>query len=329
MQRKRRTGKSRETGRNSYGRWFRVPWQKKLHRDVKDRLFRFLFEKDKEALLQLYNALNDTDYKEASDLQVVTIESAVYVVMKNDLAFVLAGTVNLYEHQSTYNPNMPVRFLIYLAEEYQKLIGQAQLSLYGSTRIELPTPRCVVFYNGEKDLPEESVLKLSDAFIDKERQADVELQVRVLNINYGCNKALMDKCRTLAEYAEFVAISRRYAAGGMSMKEALNAAIDDCLKQGILYETLREHRSEVLGMLLEEFDADKYERTIRMEGKEEGRKEGREEGKREGKKEGVQEGIDRANKLTRRLLAENRTEDLQRALADAAYQEKLFRELDL
>lgn len=113
------------------------------------------------------------------------------------------------------------------------------------------------------------------------------------------------------------------------MKEALNAAIDDCLKQGILYETLREHRSEVLGMLLEEFDADKYERTIRMEGKEEGRKEGREEGKREGKKEGVQEGIDRANKLTRRLLAENRTEDLQRALTDAEYQEKLFRELDL
>lgn len=82
-------------------------------------------------------------------------------------------------------------------------------------------------------------------------------------------------------------------------------------------------------MLLEEFDADKYERTIRMEGKEEGRKEGREEGKREGKKEGVQEGIDRANKLTRQLLAENRTADLQRALADAAYQEKLFRELDL
>lgn len=325
MQGKKRTGGNRESGRSRHGRWFRMPWQRKARQDVKDRLFRFLFEKDKEALLQLYNALNGTDYEEASDLQVVTIESAVYVVMKNDLAFVLAGTMNLYEHQSTYNPNMPVRFLIYLAEEYQKLVEQAQVSLYGSTRIELPTPRCVVFYNGEKEMPEESVMKLSDAFINKERQADVELQVRVLNINYGHNKELMEKCRTLAEYAEFVAISRRYAAGGMNMRAALNAAIDDCLEQGILYETLREHRSEVLGMLLEEFDADKYERTIRMEGREEGRKEGR----KEGREEGIQEGIDRANKLTRRLLAENRTADLQRALADVEYQKKLFDEFGL
>lgn len=301
-------GKRRTVG-NRYGRWFKMPWQKKVHRDVKDRLFRFLFEKDKEALLQLYNALNGTDYEAASDLQVVTIESAVYVVMKNDLAFVLAGTMNLYEHQSTYNPNMPVRFLIYLAEEYQKLVEQARMSLYGSTRIELPAPRCVVFYNGEKNLPEESVMKLSDSFINKERQADVELQVRVLNINYGHNKELMEKCRTLAEYAEFVAISRQYAAGGMNMRAALNAAIDDCLKQGILYETLREHRSEVLGMLLEEFDADKYERTIRMEGRE--------------------EGMDRANRLTSLLLEQNRIEDLKRSLVDSGYRERLLQELNL
>ena len=139
-----------------------------LPRQTKDRLFRFLFEKDREALLQLYNALNGTDYRDASRLQIVTIENAVYIVMKNDLAFVITGTLNLYEHQSTYNPNMPVRFLIYLAEEYQMIVEQA--------------------------------LRLSDAFENKERKADVELTVRMLNINHGHNKALMEKCRTLEEF---------------------------------------------------------------------------------------------------------------------------------
>lgn len=298
-------------------RRFRLPWQRKVQRNVKDRLFRFLFERDREALLQLYNALNRTNYQDVSELQVVTIESAVYVVMKNDLAFVLAGTLNLYEHQSTYNPNMPVRFLIYLAEEYQKLIEQAAQSLYGSTRIDLPTPRCVVFYNGELEEPEEKILRLSDSFANHGQQADVELQVRMLNINYGHNEALMNKCRMLEEYARFVEISRQYAAGGMALQEALNAAIDYCMEQVILYETLRKHRAEVLGMLLEEFDVDKYERTLRMEGAEFGRQQGR------------QEGINRANRLASILLEEDRPEDLKRSLKDPAYQEKLFQEFRL
>lgn len=94
--------------------------------------------------------------------------------MKNDLAFVVSGTINLYEHQSTYNPNMPVRFLIYLAEEYQKLIEQAEASLYGTKRILLPAPQCIVFYNGEKDMPEEQILKLSDAFENRKSEGYAE-----------------------------------------------------------------------------------------------------------------------------------------------------------
>lgn len=204
-------------------RWnLKPPWKRKIYHSVKDRLFRFLFENNREALLQLYNALNGTDYTDASMLQVVTIESAVYVVMKNDLAFVFTGTLNLYEHQSTYNPNMPVRFLIYLAEEYQKLVEEAEQSLYGAERIMLPTPQCVVFYNGVKDEPEE------------------------------------------------------------------------------------------LGMLLEEFDVDKYERTLRQEGIQ------------IGVQEGIGQGIERSNHLTRILLEQGRTEELERALKDAVYQEQLF-----
>ena len=135
--------------RNFWNDW-RDKRHYKVHRQIKDRLFRFLFEKDRDALLQLYNALNGTNYQDPSMLQVVTIESAVYVVMKNDLAFILAGVLNLYEHQSTVNPNLPVRFLIYLAQEYQGIIEKAKESLYGSKQITLPTPHCVVFYNGDQ-----------------------------------------------------------------------------------------------------------------------------------------------------------------------------------
>ena len=248
--------------------------KRKVQRQVKDRLFRFLFEKDKEALLQLYNALNGTDYQDASKLQVVTIESAVYVVMKNDLAFVIAGTLNLYEHQSTCNPNMPVRFLIYIAEEYQKLVEQAEESIFGTKQISLPTPQCIVFYNGAKEAPEEQILRLSDAFENKEKEFDVELKVRMLNINYGHNRELMGKCRALEEYAEFVGLTRNYIAEGQKMQDALNTAINYCIGHGILSDFLRKYRAEVLGMLLEEFDVDKYERSLKNEGIEIGMQQG-------------------------------------------------------
>ena len=278
----------------------------KVHRQIKDRLFRFLFEKDREALLQLYNALNGTNYKDSSLLQVVTIESAVYVVMKNDLAFIIAGVINLYEHQSTVNPNMPVRFLIYLAQEYQGIIEKAQESLYGSKQILLPTPHCVVFYNGEQEIPEEQILKLSDAFENKEQKADVELTVKVLNINYGHNSHLMEQCKILEDYAKFVAITRQFASEATDRKAALNDAILYCIQNHILEEFLRKYRMEVLGMLLEEFDVNKYERSLREEGREEGET--------------------RLATLLNRLFSDNRMEDARLVLTDKNLREKLYRE---
>ena len=299
----------------------------RVRRQAKDRLFRFLFEKDREALLQLYNTLNGTDYRDASLLKVVTIESAVYIVMKNDLAFVLAGTLNLYEHQSTDNPNMPLRFLIYLAQEYQKLTEQVQESLYGGKRIMLPAPRCVVFYNGEKEMEEEEMMRLSDSFegAAERTEAGVELTVRVLNINYGHNRELMEKCDVLRQYARFVELSRRYLAEGAEPKRALEAAITECIEQDILAGFLRKYRSEVLGMLLEEFDVKKYERSLRAEGREEGRAEGREEGRAEGR----EEESERYSKLICLLLERHRERDLKRAAEDAEYRKRLYQEFHM
>lgn len=295
--------------------------RKQMRRNVKDRLFRYLFEKDREALLDLYNALNGTAYQDSSLLEIVTIESAVYVVMKNDLAYILSGTLSMYEHQSTYSPNLPVRFLIYLAQEYQTVIEKAEKSLYGTGQISLPTPQCVVFYNGMKEMPEEQTLKLSDAFENKKVRADVELTVRMLNINYGHNKLLMEKCRILGEYSRFAAVIRDCMAVEEDMQTALNRAVDSCIEEGILKEFLRKNRAEVLGMLLEEFDAEKYERTIRGEGREEGRKEGLEEGREEGRNS--------INRLGLLLTEAGRSGEFLESLSNQKLQKKLFAEFGL
>lgn len=283
--------------------------RKQVQRNVKDRLFHFLFEKDRDALLDLYNALNRTAYTDPSQLEIVTIESAVYVVMKNDLAYILSGTLNMYEHQSTYSPNLPVRFLIYLAQEYQMVIDQAEKSLYGSGQITLPTPQCVVFYNGMREMPEELTLKLSDAFENKQVRADMELTVRMLNINHGHNKQLMENCRVLDEYSQMVAATRKYMAVEADMQTALNKAVDYCIENGILKEFLLRNRAEVLGMLLEEFDAEKYERTIR--------------------EEGIKEGEAKVNRLGVLLNEAGRGSDFLDSLSDRELQKKLFIEFGL
>ena len=247
-------------------------------RQSKDILFRLVFGNDRQALLQLYNVLHGTAYTDPHELQIVTLDNAIYISRKNDLAFLLAGSINMYEHQSTLNPNMPVRFLIYLAQEYQLLVESTDKSLYGSELIPLPTPQCVVFYNGTADTPDEYELRLSSAFSNQDVEPAAEVVVKVININYGHNDHLMQGCETLSQYAQFVAVTREYANKYDNREEAMNAAIEYCIGHGILEDILRKHRSQVLGSLLEEFDEKKYARTLREEGYESGREAGYEAG---------------------------------------------------
>ena len=261
-------------------------------RQTKDILFRLVFGNDRQALLQLYNVLHGTAYTNPHELQIVTLDNAIYISRKNDLAFLLAGSINMYEHQSTLNPNMPVRFLIYLAQEYQLLVESTDKSLYGSELIPLPTPQCVVFYNGTADTPDEYELRLSSAFSNQDVEPAVEVVVNVININYGHNEHLMQGCGLLSQYAQFVAATREYANKYDNREEAMNAAIEYCIEHGILEDILRKHRSQVLGSLLEEFDEKKYARTLRAEGYESGREEGYEAGRTDGFTEGEQCGLE-------------------------------------
>lgn len=154
----------------------------KANRQYKDTIFRMLF-KDKQNLPSLYNAVNRRNYTDANALQVVTLENAIYLGMKNDLAFIMDLNLYLYEHQSTYNPNMPLRDLFYISSEYQKLV--VQKSLYSSTLQKIPAPKFVVFYNGAEPLEDLSELKLSSAYECIPDNPDLELRVTVLNVNEG------------------------------------------------------------------------------------------------------------------------------------------------
>ena len=235
--------------------------QIKSNRKYKDTVFRMLFS-DKENLLSLYNAMNQKNYTDANALQVITLENAIYMGMKNDLAFIMDMNLHLYEHQSTYNPNMPLRDLFYISNEYQKLVVQ-QL-LYSSTIQKIPAPKFIVFYNGTKQIADVDELRLSSAYECSTEHPDLELRVTVLNVNEGHNQELMEHCRILKEYAQYVARVRKYIAQpDVTLEEAVEQAIDECIKAGILAEFLMRNRAEVVSMSIFEYDKEEEEKKLR------------------------------------------------------------------
>ena len=201
-----------------------------VYRSYKDRLFRMVFREKKE-LLGLYNAVNGTSYTDPEALTVVTLENAIYMNMKNDLAVVMDFYMDLYEHQSTYNPNIPLCNLHYVAKELRSWSGGR--TIYGRQLVRIPTPRFFVFYNGRNMQPERQVLKLSDAFMNPEEDPALELKVVMLNINLGRNKELMEQCRTLLEYAQFVD-RLRTCEKSMGREEAVKHTVDTCIGEGNL-----------------------------------------------------------------------------------------------
>lgn len=305
-------------------RFFRMPLPHfAINRKVKDRLFCYIFEQDRTALLQLYNALNHTEYQDEQALKIVTLDNVVYMSMNNDIAFLLMGTLNLYEHQSTLCSNLPLRFLLYLAAEYEGLIAKMGANIYGQTLIHLPAPQCVVFYNGEAKTEDEQFLRLSDAFADKNDQPKascMELTVRLLNINQGRSPQLMACCKRLDEYSRFVGQIRLYSSNGFSMDQAVDNAVVYCIDHGIMEDILLPFRAEVKKMLLTEFNERKYLRMFRKEAREIGMQEGLEEGRKEGLEKGRTEGLEKGRKEG---LQEGRNRLLETMLQNGASPEQL------
>lgn len=246
----------------------------KGNRNTKSTLLPKVFE-EKEELLRLFNAVNGTNYQDVDDVEINTIEGILYMTTKNDISFLVDGTMNLYEHQSTVNPNMPLRGFLYFGQLYHKYLQTRGINIYSSKLQNIPVPHYVVFYNGTKEQPDEQILLLSDAF-QREHQGQyvhgcLECETRILNINCGHNKELMEKCRHLEEYAIFVEKLRVYAKefpGRLDI--AITKAIDDCIAEGVLKDFLIERKSEVLEMVLYSFDKELYEKDLKQIAFEEG-----------------------------------------------------------
>lgn len=276
------------------------------NRKYKDTMFRMIF-KDKKELLSLYNAVNGSHHENEEDLQIVTLENAIYMNMKNDLAFLIDFHLYLYEHQSTYNPNIPLRNLFYVAREYQKLIDMR--SLYSSSVIRIPAPKFIVFYNGAKNLPETMFLQLSDSYYTNDPDPQLELKVTMININSGNNQQILDQCPKLREYMLYIEHIRRYLSlPDMSLETAVEYAVTECIKNNILADFLRQNRSEAISMCIFEF------------------------GEREQllmKKEDINFGAEIGVKLVDTLLKNGRSEDIPKVIEDPEYREELIREFNL
>ena len=234
-------------------------------RNHKDTIFRMIFKSKKELLI-LYNAVNGTHYTNPDDLQITTLENAIYMNMKNDVSCVLDMRMNLYEHQSTFNPNMPLRDLFYIARLYENLVvGE---NIYSSKRILLPTPKFIIFYNGVDEQPERKVMKLSDSFAIK-GEVNLELIAVQLNINPGYNEELKRGCPILYQYVCYVEKVRKNRET-MFIEEAVRKAVDDCIKENILKDFLLKNKAEMIQMSIFEYDEEKHKKFLRQEGFEDG-----------------------------------------------------------
>ena len=248
----------------------------------KDSLFRFIF-KDKEALLTLYNAVNESDYTDAEALEIYTMEDFVYMNMKNDLSFLIDFNMNVFEHQSTYNPNMPLRGFLYMAAAFKKYIALNHLDIYGSKRLHLPVPRYYVFYNGLAAMEDEELWYLTDSMegMAAFEKSCVQFRAHMVNINLGRNSKLMERCPLLYEYSFFVAEIRKNVSQSRILREAIEEAVDYCICNGILADILRGNKAEVTDMCLEEYDAALHIASEKEISFEEGRQEERKNTERE------------------------------------------------
>lgn len=262
----------------------------------KDRLFCFLFgrEENKRWTLSLYNAVNRSSYTDPDSIQITTMEDILYMGMKNDVSFIITDIMSIYEQQATYNPNMPVRELMYAAKLYDKYIHENKLNIYGDTLVALPIPKLVVFYNGQ-DNYRDRILELKDAFRagkekpdsktearaeesrksepyeknKEEMEPDIAVRVRMLNINYGQNKELLDACRPLGEYAWLIQRIREYSRH-MDIEEAVDQAINELPEDFEIRSFLIGHRAEVKSMCITEYNEEETMQLFKEQGREEG-----------------------------------------------------------
>ena len=229
------------------------------NRTYKSTIFIRLME-DKRKLLEVYNAVSGNNYTDPDLLTINTLENAIYMSVKNDVSFLIDSRLYLYEHQSTYSPNLPLRLLLYLGDLYAGMTENK--NLYGRKLVKIPPPQFLILYNGEEELPDRKILRLSDMYAVEEAEHKLELEAVMLNINAGHSPELLSVCSILWEYAEYTARVRKYAEKH-SIEDAVERAIEECIEEGILEEFLRKNRAEAKNMSIYEYNQEKHLRQER------------------------------------------------------------------
>ncbi|MCR4585207.1 MAG: hypothetical protein K5686_05725 [Lachnospiraceae bacterium] len=267
-----------------------------VNRTRKDTIFALMFGRpeNRHWTLELYNAVNGSNYTDPDDIEINTLENALYMGVKNDVSFILDFVMNIYEHQSTFNPNMPLRQLEYAATLYREYISKNRLDKFSSSRLTIPLPKLIVFYNGKQDEPEETILHLSDLFPErlKDIPADIEVHSRMLNINYGHNKKLLEACAPLKEYAWAVETERKYNKT-MSIEQAVAKTLEEMPDDFVIKPFLTENRDMFTDSFLSDYDEELHIQNEKelswKEGDAHGLKRGLEQGLEKGLKQGAAE----------------------------------------
>ena len=273
------------------------------NREYKDRLFIFLFGKEerKEMTLSLINAINNTKYKDLDDLTFNTINEVVYGGMKNDISFIILPMLHLIEHQSSYTPNMPIRFLLYMSKIIEKIITSNNISVYANSKIEIPRPQFIMLYNGSRQLANSvEEMKLSDLY-EGTGEINLELIVKVVDINFSKSNEILHRCKALYEYSWLVEMIRKNEVE-IGLEKSIDKALNDMPDDFMIKDLLIGNKAEVKGMLLTEWDWEKEKIKLANTERNAGIKEGIRKGIQKGIKEGISEGENNAYKDVYSLL---------------------------
>ncbi len=264
------------------------------NREHKDRLFTFLFSQPDhhDWMISLINAISGSNYPLDQPIQLTTLDDVLYITMKNDVSYIIDNQMILLEHQSSFNPNMPLRGFLYFARLYQAYIDeQGEHNLYQSRVLQIPTPRFYVIYNGLKETDDQVKLRLSDAYFHKDNQTcrEFEWTATMLNINKGHNENLLAVCQPLREYQEFVTLVRRgQTEKHLSLAEAINRALDEVIAKNYLDGLFKKFRREIVDILTHAYTDQEAEELYRLIGYEDGYETGRTEGYETGREAGIE-----------------------------------------
>ena len=271
------------------------------NRNYKDSVFVDLFSTDeraKERFLSLYNALHNTQLSDIALLENIKLDQVMYMSFTNDVSYLVQNKIIvLAEHQSTINPNMPLRCLEYVSRLYEKLFESREK--YSRKHLKIPTPEFYVFYNGREPYFSNTTLKLSDAFIEETSKPNLELIVHVVNINQNTDHQLLATCKPMREYSLFVQTVRKWQE--IDPVHGFQNAVEECIANNILREYLERKTREVINMLVAEYNYETDIAVQRAESYEQGMQQGMQRGMQQGITKGFSDGIRRTAMLLKQL----------------------------